>query len=82
MGDISKHPVCGDCSDVHFDQVSSIRVRSRSADVLNVAVFTGLVWSVAATPSTRCMGRQAHLDKYSPALTQPKLSVSTAILIC
>lgn len=82
MGDISEHPGCGDCSDVDLDHVSSVRVVSRSVNLPEATVFAGMVWSVAAIPSANCVGKQALRDDYTPALTQPQLSISTAVLIC
>ena len=82
MGDNQGQPGCGDCSDVDLAQVSSILSLLRPTDIPKVAVFVGLVWSITATPSTNCMGRQAHWDEYLVALTQPQLIVSTTILIC
>jgi hypothetical protein len=73
---------CGDCIDVDLDQVSFMRVLSRSADVPNLAACAGLIWSVTATPSSNFKGKQACLEEYSPVFTQPQLSVFAAILIC
>ena len=73
---------CGDCNDMDLDRVSHMRVLSRSVEQLEAGVYTGLVWSITAIPSTNCMVNQARLDEYTPALTQPQLSVSTTILIC
>jgi len=82
LGDNQSQHGCGDCNDMDLDRVSHMRVLSRSADQLEAGVYTSLAWSITTTPSTNCMGNQARLDEYSPALTQPQLSVSTTILIC
>lgn len=81
-GEFSEHSDCGDCSDLHLDQVRSMRVRSRSAISRTLSPSAGPVWSLAATPPASRDTKRVRWDEYSPALTQPQLSISTAILIC